>query len=187
MDLSLHLLRYADEGEDMLNRIFTGDESWVHHYKPDSKCASVEWKYPSSPSVKTFKVTPSAGKVMVTVFWDSQRVLLAYFQKRGENVNSASYCKVLLKLGDAIRRKPPGQLASCVLLLHDNARTHTVGATQERIQELQWELLEHPPYSPDLVPSDFHLFGPLKSHVGGRRFKDDEEVETEVMEWLRQQ
>jgi hypothetical protein len=30
-----HLLRHADEGEGMLNRTFTGDESWVHHYKPE--------------------------------------------------------------------------------------------------------------------------------------------------------
>jgi hypothetical protein len=41
-------------------------------------------------------------------------------------------------------------------------QTHTARVTQERIQELQWWLLEHLPYSPDLDPSDFHLFGPLK-------------------------
>jgi histone-lysine N-methyltransferase SETMAR len=70
-------------------------------------------------------------------------------------------------LRDAIRRKHPGQLARWVLLHHDNARPHTVRATQERIQELQWELFEHPPYSPDLVSSDFYLFGPLKKHLGG--------------------
>jgi hypothetical protein len=32
-----------------------------------------------------------------------------------------------------------------------------------RIRELQWEFLKHPPYSPGLAPSDFHLFGPLKN------------------------
>jgi hypothetical protein len=52
---------------------------------------------------------------------------------------------------------------------------------------MQWELLEHLPYSPDLAPSDFHLFGPLKNHLGGERFADDEEVETEVRSWLRQE
>jgi hypothetical protein len=69
-------------------------------------------KHPSSPSTKTFKgtTTPSAGKVMFTMFWDSQGVLLAHFQKRGENVNSASYCEAFLKLRDAISRKPPDQL-----------------------------------------------------------------------------
>jgi hypothetical protein len=62
---------------------------------------------------------------MFTVFWDSQGVLLAHFQKRGENVNSATYCEVLLKLRDAVRRKLPGQLVRGVLLHHDNARPHT--------------------------------------------------------------
>jgi hypothetical protein len=141
MGLSLqHLLvlRYADEGEDMLNRIVTEDESWVHHYQPESQRASVQWKYPSSPrSTKKFKVMPSAGKVMLAVFWDSLRVLLALFQKRDEYVNSTLYCEVLLKFRDAIRRKHPGQLPIGVLLHHDNARPHTARATQERIQELR--------------------------------------------------
>jgi hypothetical protein len=106
MDLSLQrlrALRYADEGEDMLNRIVTGDESWVHHYQLGSKHASMQWKHRSSPcSTKKFQLTNtlSAGKVIITMCWESQGILLAYFQKRGENVNSASYCKVLLKLQD---------------------------------------------------------------------------------------
>jgi transposase len=72
-----------------------------------------------------------------------------------------------------------------ILLRHDNTRLHTAGPTQERIQELQWELLEHPPYSPDLAPRDLHLFGPLKKTLGDKRFTDDEEVQTEVRKWLR--
>jgi hypothetical protein len=111
----------------MLNRIVTGDESCVHHYQPESKRASMQWKHPISPSTKEFNVTstPSSGNVMPTVFWDSQGVLLAHFQKRGENVNSSSYCEVLLKLRNAIRRKLPGQLARGLLIRHDNARSHT--------------------------------------------------------------
>jgi hypothetical protein len=50
-----------------------------------------------------------------------------------------------------------------VLLHHENARPRTAQATQDRIQELQREILEHPPYSPNLAPSDFHLFGLLKT------------------------
>jgi histone-lysine N-methyltransferase SETMAR len=138
MGLSLqHPLRYADE-EDMHNRIVTEDKSSVHHYQHRSKRASMQWKEPSSPSTKKYKVMPSTKMVMLTMFWDSQGVLLAHFQKQCENVNSASYCEVLLKLPDAIRRKRPDQLTRGVLLQHDNARPHTARATQERIQELQW-------------------------------------------------
>jgi histone-lysine N-methyltransferase SETMAR len=49
------------------------------------------------------------------------------------------------------------------------------------------ETSEHPPYSPDLAPSDFHLFGPLKNYLGGKRFPDDKEVETELWKRLRQE
>jgi histone-lysine N-methyltransferase SETMAR len=73
------------------------------------------------------------------------------------------YCEVLMKLRDVVLRKHPGQLARGVPLHHDNARPHATRATQKRIQELQWELLEHPAYSPVLAPSDFHLFRPLKT------------------------
>jgi histone-lysine N-methyltransferase SETMAR len=45
---------------------------------------------------------------------------------------------------------------------------------------------KHPPYRPDLAPSDYYLFGPLKNHLCGKRFADDEEAEMEVQKWLRQ-
>jgi hypothetical protein len=89
------------------------------------------------PKSSKFKVTLSAGKVVLTVIWNTQGVLLARFQKSGEYGNSASHCEVLFKLGGAISRKHPGQLTRGVLLHHDNARPHTAQATQERIQELQ--------------------------------------------------
>jgi histone-lysine N-methyltransferase SETMAR len=121
---------------------------------------------------------------MLTVFCNSQG---AHFKKHGENVNSVSYREVLLKLRDAVCRKRPGQLAQGVLLYHDNARPHTAPTTQERIQQVQWELLEHPPYSPDLAASDFHLSGLRNTQLGGKHFADDEEVEMKVQKWLRQQ
>jgi histone-lysine N-methyltransferase SETMAR len=163
-----------------------GLTTWVHHYQPESKRASVQWKYPSSPSTKKFKVTPSVGKFMLIVSWDSQGVLLAHFQKRGENMNSATYCEIILKLPDAICTRIRGQLARGILLHHDNARPHTARVTQYSIQELQWELFEYTPYSPDFAPSDFHLSGPLRNQLRGQSFNDNEEFETEVRKWLRQ-
>jgi hypothetical protein len=121
--------------------------------------------------------------VMLIIFWDSQGVRLANFQKRGENVNSALHCKVLFKLRDAICRKFPVSLARGALLHHDNASLISPSNPGEN-SELQWKL-EHSPCSPDLVLSYYHQFVELKYLLGGKRFADDEEVETEARNWLR--
>jgi hypothetical protein len=46
--------------------------------------------------------------------------------------------------------------------------------------------MEHPPYIPDIAPSDFHLFGPLK-HLSGERFPDNDAVQRAVCAWFQQQ
>ncbi len=46
-------------------------------------------------------------------------------------------------------------------LLHDNAAPHTAKVTKETLESLGFRVLPHSPYSPDLAPSDFHLFRPL--------------------------
>ncbi|GFR34070.1 histone-lysine N-methyltransferase SETMAR [Trichonephila clavata] len=74
-----HLVRYHGDGNDFPFRIVTGDETWLHHFTPESKASSMEWRHPSSPVRKKFKTTPSAGKVLLTVFWDAQGVLLLDF------------------------------------------------------------------------------------------------------------
>ena len=61
--------------------------------------------------------------------------------------------------------------------------SHTV----ETINHLGFEVLEHPAYSPDLTPSDYHLFGPLKNALRGRRFSTDKDVREAVHKWLRDQ
>jgi histone-lysine N-methyltransferase SETMAR len=87
--------------------------------------------------------------------------------EHGQTVNSEIYSAMLKnKLKPAIRSKWRGLLSKTVLLHHDNARTHAAAATVETIQKLNFELLPHPVYSPDLAPSDYRLFGSLKKHCG---------------------
>jgi hypothetical protein len=59
-----------------------------------------------------------------------------------------------------------------------------VFSTTTRDLTPRWEALPHPAYSPDLAPSDFHLFGPLIEALGGKRFTADDEVELFVQRWL---
>jgi hypothetical protein len=68
--------------------------------------------------------------------------------------------------------------------LHDNVRLHTAAVTQDLIATFCWEQFDHPPYSPDLAPSDFHLFLYLRTFLGGRRFHDVNEVKEAVNVWF---
>ena len=113
--------------------------------------------------------------------------ILVHFQAHGQTVNSANYCAMLQnELKPAICKKRGRMLSKKVLLHHDNARPHTAAATVETVQQLGFELLQHPPYSPDLAPSDYHIFGPLKEVLRSRRFTSDEEVKEAVHTWLRE-
>ena len=178
--------RSEAEGDGFLGSIVTGDETWVHYHQLETKKASKEWRHTSSPKPKKFRTQPSAGKVMLTLFWDERGVILKHNMPRGNNVTSATYADLLKKhLHPAIKSKQRVWLSTGVLLQHNNARPNTACSTVATIQDLSFESLSHPLYSPELTPSDFHVFGPHKEAMGSKSFRSDEEVQQAVHEWLR--
>jgi hypothetical protein len=78
-----------------LERIVTADETWLHHYEPESKSQSMAWKRPTSSVARKFKSQPSAGKIMLTLFWNMEGAILIHFNPKCETVNSQNYCDVL--------------------------------------------------------------------------------------------
>ena len=72
-------------------------------------------------------------------------------------------------------------------LLHGNAWPHCAAQTQDLITLFKWEQMNHPPYSPDLAPSDFHLFLHLKKFLGSKRFDEDDDLKGAVQKWLTSQ
>jgi len=84
----------------------------------------------------------------------------------------------------AIREKRPGLTKKKILYLHDNAPTHSSGVATQKLKELRLELVGHPPYSPDLAPSDYHLFPNLKKFLAGNRFGSDDKVKAVVDEYF---
>ncbi|GBM56624.1 Histone-lysine N-methyltransferase SETMAR, partial [Araneus ventricosus] len=100
--------------------------------------------------------------------------------------NANRYCETLRKLRRAIQNRRRGMFSRLIALLHDNSRLHTAVATQELLDQFGWEIFDHPPYSPDLATSDFHLFLKLKEILGGKRFGNDEELENAVTAWLNE-
>ena len=188
VESSRELLAIYNENPDNFHaRLVTGDETWIHHWDPDTKQESMQWKHKDSPAPKKFRTQPSAGKVMATVFWDAKGVIMLDYKPNKTTITGAYYADIMRKLRDAIKKKRRGMLTAGVLLLHDNAPVHKCRVAQAAIRDCGFEQLNHPPYSPDLAPSDYYLFRNLKSHLRGTRFSDDDELRASTEGWFQEQ
>lgn len=167
-----------------MERFVTVDETWVHYYQPETKQQSKQWKHVSSPPPKKAKSSPSAGKVMATVFWDSKGILMTDYLDKGFTINGQYYASLLSQLKTAIKSKRPGKLKKGVLFHQDNAPAHKSTVAMATIHHCGYKLIEHPPYSPDLAPSDYHLFPNLKKNLSGKKFQTDDEVKSAVNEFF---
>ena len=67
---------FGSKEDDFLSRLVTVDETWVPYYEPENKAQIHQSVGSGSPRPKKFKTQPSAGKVMATVFWDAQGVII---------------------------------------------------------------------------------------------------------------
>jgi len=178
---------YNEDPDGFERRIITGDECWIHHYDPECKRDSMEWRRPGEGPPRKFKQTKSAGKILGCFFWDCQGILLAEYLPVGHTVTGVRYAEQLGRLRQAVVQKRRGKLSARPLLLHDNAPAHTAQVSVNAATTAGFEILPHPAYSPDLAPSDFYLFCQLKRPLRGHQFESDEEVITLTNQWLEDQ
>ncbi|KAF2343416.1 hypothetical protein FHG87_025828 [Trinorchestia longiramus] len=73
------------------------------------------------------------------------------------------------------------------ILLHDNTRPHVARMTVQKLIELGYETLPHPPYSQDLSPTDYHLFKHISTFLDGKTFRSKHEVETTFKDFVASQ
>ena len=118
-----------------------------------------------------------AGKVMASVFWDAHGVLFIDYLEKGKTINSERY---IGQLKNEIGEKRLKMKKKKVLLHQHNAQCRKSLATMAKLHELGFELLQHPPDSPDLAPRDYYLFADLKKMLQGKRFYSNEEVIAET-------
>jgi histone-lysine N-methyltransferase SETMAR len=180
-------LDFLEGDKSFFPHLVTGDETWVHFYDPESKQESMQWKHKGSPAPKKFKVQKSAGKVLATVFWDMKGILLIEFTEKGHTITGQSYKKTIESLRQAVLKKRLGGEKRRILLLHDNAPAHTSHVARATIREQGMIELFHPPYSPDLAPSDYYLFRNLKSFLRGQKFSSNSEVKGAVANYFEEQ
>jgi len=89
-----------------------------------------------------------------------------------------------VQLKDILKENRRGNVTKGVWFLHDSAPAHRTLATHKKLAYLDFQCLDHPPYSPDLAPSDYHLFPGLKKHLKVPNFSSDAEVIAAAETWL---
>lgn len=151
-----------------LDRLVTCDEKWVQYKNPVRKN---QWLSARQRPAPVAKPDWRQQRAMLCVWWWQGGIIYWELRGRGQTINAQVYSAQLDKVQQKLRT--PGLAAHFrrgVILQQDNARPHVANITLEKINQLGWERLIHPPYSPDIAPSDFHLFASLAHFLSGRTF-----------------
>ena len=166
---------------DKWANIITGDQSWFFFgYGEDGA-----WVLPEedAPVMDGSKI--QIQKVMITVIWGVHGMHLIDALPEGESFNSRYFISNIVdKLEE---RKPliwPQSNKRKIWLHLDNCRVHNSIASVERIKEAGFKRTPHPPYSPDIAPSDFFLFGYTKQKLKGCGFAERDDLLEKIYEIL---
>lgn len=179
-----HLLEMYQDN-DFLMQLITVDEVWIYWENDQRSYLNRSWVTPGGDGVTSVRTTSmTTKKHMVSVFWDAHGILLVDVLSTGAHINAEKYCQQLEKMKQAVYEKRRCASLTDFYFLQDNARSHTAYLTKKKLQELQINVLEHPPYSPDLSPSDFYLFSPMKLAVHGKKYDNASDIMNDIHEWF---
>ena len=167
---------YRRHGDNFLRNIITVDETPLSLYAPESRRESLEWRRPDEGKVWKQRSGAIRREMMLTAFWNAGGIIFLDFLQRQETVTGEYYGELIQQVRSKVR-KPRGLPH---WFLQDNAPVHTCRAALEKIGSAGFELVKHPPYSPDLAPSDYCLFNELKRHLRGTHFESAAALEETV-------
>jgi len=135
-------------------RLLTMDETWLYHYDPETKQQSVEWRHSGSPRPKIFREQKSAGKVLASIFWDQDGILLIDYLPKDQTFNAEYYSSLLVQLKDILKEKrTPRKGHKGGLVLARQCPGSPGNYNPEETGLLGLPCLDHPPF--------FSGFGPV--------------------------
>ena len=105
-------------------------------------------------------------KILLSVWWEMHGIIHFELLEVNETITAEVYCEQPQRLKTSPEQKRPALINRRGVLFHrDNVRPHTAQITSSKLEEFGWEKVPHPPYSPDIPPSDYHLFRSLQKHL----------------------
>lgn len=182
LDVCNQLLNEGLNGRQV-RRIVACDEKWIFFRNPNT---TNQWLTVDALPKPVVKQGRFEQKVMLCVWWNFEGVVHFELVPDGRAIDANLYSEQLERMFDVLSRKYPALVnRQRVILQQDNAPAHKARITREKIEALGGiELMPHPAYSPDLAPSDYHLFRSMAHFLRGKIFADLKEVEAGVREFF---
>ena len=161
-----------------LANVITEDESWFFF----SNGSDGQWRLCLEDVDQNVSHTIGSKKLLISVFWGTRSFHLIEALPDGGSFTSDYLCDDLLqKLQTVMSVTRPVAMLRGLWIHWDNGKPHVSEKTSATLQHLGLKKLPHPPYSPDIAPSDFYLFGRIKGMLAGKSFGSREELLSEVM------
>jgi histone-lysine N-methyltransferase SETMAR len=142
----------------------------------------MEWRHSGSRRPKKYRVQKLAEKFSTRFF--GIKTASSSLSSKGQTINAEYYSSLLELLKDILEGKDRGKFTKGVLFLHDSTPAHRALTTRNKLDYLGFQILDHTPHSPDLAPSDYHLFPGLIKQLTGRQFSSETEVIATAETWL---
>ena len=109
---------------------------------------------------------------MLTVWWSATGLIHYSFLKAGETITAEKYCQQMDKMHQKLRQHAALVNRKGPILLHDNDRLHVAKPTLQKLNGLGYKTPPHPPYSPDISPTNYHFFKHLDNFLHEKCFKN---------------
>lgn len=179
-DAERGLKLYRLNENDFLNRFVAIGETWIHYHTNQNNRESTDEV--ESSKAKQPKRQQSTEKVLVNIFWNADGVIFIDYLERKKTIAKEYYPALLDRFNEKMKisNKRPQMADRAVLFHQDNSPPHISIKAMAKLNELKYDLLRQPPYSPDLDPSDYFLFPVLKRWLRGKRFTSLEDVECQT-------
>lgn len=174
--------------EDFLSRIITQDETYILYFTPKK---GKFWRIRGGKIPKEISGKNYVRKVMLCVWWSTNGVehfelyKPKFINGKPQGLNAKEYSNQIKRLHEKLSIYRPRLVnRDGVIYHHDNARIHTAETVKKTLRELNYQLMPHPPYSPDIAPCDYHLFRGLKTFLRGKKFDNLEQIENVLNQYF---
>jgi histone-lysine N-methyltransferase SETMAR len=116
---------------------------------------------------------------MLSVWWGVRGIIHWELLPTGCAITADLYCQQLDRVAAKLQEKQDK-----IYLLQDNVKPHVAKSTREKLLKLGWVTVPHSPYSPDLAPTDYHLFCYLPNYLREKKFDDENDLKMYLVKFF---